>query len=126
MPFFVAPERTVATGIGRPLPARQVFVIVNNQLSADFMVTPPMTLGVLGRSLSAAVKASTRLAIGTHEAFARRTEIDLKVASIPDDFRVTGSGPFDGRYMKALFARGAELGTQGGAFGPQPSRFAAN
>jgi hypothetical protein len=125
-PFFVAPESMIATGTGPLLPTRQVYVIVNNQLAADFMVTPSMTLGVLGRSLSAAVKAGTRLAIGTHEAFARRAELDLRIASIPDDFRAIASGPFDGRYMKALFVRGAELGADGSAFGQQPSRVASN
>jgi len=126
MPFFVAPESMIASGRAQVLPTRRVYVIVNNQLAADFMVTPPMTLGVLGRSLSAAVKAATRLSIGAHEAFARRAEIDLKVASIPADFQVTASGPFDGRYMKALFARGAEIGAADGAFGPQPSRVASH
>jgi hypothetical protein len=115
----------IATGTGRLLPTRLVYVIVNSQLAADFMVTPPMTLGVLGRSLTAAVKAGTRLAIGTHEAFARRAEIDLRVVSIPDDFRVSASGPFDGRYMRALFARGAEVGAHGEAVGVQPSRLAS-
>ena len=125
-PFFIAPERVIASGAGGALPARQVYVVVNAQLAADFMVTPSMTIGVLGRSLSAAVKASTRMAIGVHEAFARRAEIDLMIASIPDDFRTVASGPFDGRYMKALFARGVELGSRGAAFGPQSNRVALN
>ncbi|HEY8565161.1 MAG TPA: patatin-like phospholipase family protein [Beijerinckiaceae bacterium] len=122
-PFFVAPESVIATGTR--LPARQVYVIVNNQLAPDFAVTPSMTLGVLGRSLTAAVKAGTRLAIRAHEDFARRAEIDLRIATMPDAFQATASGPFDGRYMKALFAYAADLGARGDAFGPQPRHVAS-
>jgi hypothetical protein len=71
------------------------------------------------------VKAGTRLAIGMHEAFARRVEVELRVASIPDGFREAASGPSDGRYMKALFAYSAELGRTGHAFATAPNRFAS-
>lgn len=120
-PFFLAPEPILAGEKVYALPARQVYVVVNNQLSADFEVTPRMLLSILGRSLSAAVKSGTRAAIAAHRAFAQRAGFDLKFATIGSSFSETASGPFDNRYMAKLFAHGALLGRSGAGFGGQGS-----
>lgn len=115
-PFYVAPEAMIASGSGQILPARTVYVVVNGQLTPDFSVTPRMTLAILGRAMSAAVKAGTRAALLAHAGFAARTGIDLKATSVGATFSETASGPFDGRYMKALFAHGVALGLADTAF----------
>lgn len=120
--FFVAPEPMVATGSA--LPARQVYAVVNNSTAPDFAVTPRMTLTVLGRAMAAAVKAATRMAIAVHESYAARTGLDLRIASIPENFKAVERGPFDHLYMKALFAFAAGEMRDGAAFdrsrvGPQ-------
>lgn len=120
-PFYVAPESMIARGSGRVLPARTVYVIVNTQLAADFQATPRMTLAVLGRALSAAVKAGTRAALLAHAAFAGRTGIDLRTTSIGERFTETASGPFDGRYMRKLFAHGEDLARGEAAFDAAPA-----
>ena len=64
-PFFLAPEPALL-GRGRldrtSAPAH-AYVIVNNQLAPEFQVTDRTLITVLGRSLSAAVKAGTRAAV---------------------------------------------------------------
>lgn len=122
-PFYVAPESMITAASGQVLPARTVYVIVNTQLASDFMVTPRLTLAVLGRSMSAAVKAGTRAALLLHAAFAARTGLDLKTTSIGESFSETAAGPFDGRYMRALFAHGEGLAQANTAFDPpRPAR----
>ncbi len=47
--------------------------------------------------------------------------MDIRVTSIGEGFSETASGPFDGRYMRKLFAHGEELARAGVAFDPKPA-----
>lgn len=123
-PFYVAPEVSVAGLAPEPVPARRVYVVINNQLAPDFSVTPKTTLSVLGRSLSAAVKAATRAAVPAHQAFARRAGIDMRFARIGPDFTDTTPAPFDRRYMGRLFAYGHGVGRTGRGFDDPAHGFA--
>lgn len=121
-PFYLAPEPALV-GQGRELvrlPARTVYLVINNRLSPNFQMASRTTLSVLGRSMSAAIKAQTRSALALARAFADRGGIDLKVAQIDERFTATSTVPFDGRYMQALFAHGARLGRAGTAFEHEP------
>jgi predicted patatin/cPLA2 family phospholipase len=120
-PFFLAPEaavlgraRTERTG------AQKVYVLVNNSLRPEFEVTDRMLVAVLGRSLSAAVKAGTRAAIAAHGAYGRRHGVDLQFAAIDARFTAVAKGPFDQAYMKALFGHAERLARDGAAFGADP------
>jgi hypothetical protein len=116
-PFFLAPEAAV---LGRARPertgAQKVYVLVNNSLTPEFQVTDRMLVAVLGRSLSAAVKAGTRAAVAAHAAYGRRQGVDLQFAAIDARFTAVAKGPFDQAYMKALFAHGERLARDGAAF----------
>ena len=118
-PFFLAPEPALL-GRGRldrtSAPA-QAYVIVNNQLAPEFQVTDRKLITVLGRSLSAAVKAGTRAAVMAHAAYGRRNGIALQFAMIDERFTVTSNAPFEQAYMKSLFVHGEKLGREGAAFG---------
>jgi hypothetical protein len=121
-PFFLAPEAAV---LGRARTERagapgKVYVLVNNTLTPEFQVTDRMLIAVLGRSLSAAVKAGTRAAVAAHAAYGRRQGIDLAFAAIDARFSGVAKGPFDQTYMKALFAHGERLAREGAAFGADP------
>jgi hypothetical protein len=72
---------------------------------------------VLGRSLSAAVKAGTRAAVMAHAAYGRRNGIALQFATIDERFTATSKAPFEQAYMKSLFVHGEKLGREGAAFG---------
>lgn len=115
-PYFLAPETMLLAKAPAPLPTHRVYLVVNNSLTPDFQMASRTTLSVLGRSMSAAIKAQTRAALALAEAFAQRTGLDLEVAQIDDRFRQTSAAPFDQGYMKALFAHGAALGRAGTAF----------
>jgi hypothetical protein len=120
-PFFLAPEAAV---LGRARPERgapqKVYVLVNNSLRPEFEITDRMLVAVLGRSLSAAVKAGTRAAVAAHGAYGRRHDIDVQFAAIDARFTALARGPFDKAYMKALFAHGERLARAGAAFGADP------
>jgi hypothetical protein len=75
---------------------------------------------VLGRSLSAAVKAGTRAAVMAHASYGQRNGIAMHFAAIDGRFGATSRAPFEQPYMRALFAHGERLGRDGAAFGANP------
>ncbi|WP_082494711.1 patatin-like phospholipase family protein [Methylobacterium sp. Leaf108] len=114
-PFYLAPEAALLGDTLR-LPTQMVYLVINNRLSPDFQMASRSTLSVLGRAMSAAIKAQTRMALAVARTFAVREGIALKVAQIDGRFTKTSAVPFDGAYMRALFAHGAALGRAGTAF----------
>ena len=120
-PFFLAPKSALVAAVtgagGVRIPARTVYLVINNKLAPYFQMATHTTLSVLGRAMSAAIKAQTRDAVTLAGAFASRESIDLKVAEIDDRFTVASPAPFDQRYMQALFDHAETLGRTGMAFG---------
>jgi predicted patatin/cPLA2 family phospholipase len=102
-PFFIGPESWLTGASQARLPARQIYVIVNEKLKPDFEVTPSTTLGTLGRAFSAAVKTGTRVEIVDAAAASKRDAIDFELAYIPDSFNHPSHGLFDPDYVKALY-----------------------
>ncbi|AWN43541.1 patatin-like phospholipase family protein [Methylobacterium durans] len=115
-PFYLAPGAAITGAAPVRIPARSVYLVVNNKLTPDFQVASRTTLSVLGRSLSAAIKAQTRAALALTRGFAAANGLDLQVAEIDGRFTQTASAPFDQGYMKALYAHGERLGRAGTAF----------
>ena len=123
-PFFLAPKPALVAALtgsgGVRIPAKTVYLVINNKLAPYFQMATHTTLSVLGRAMSSAIKAQTRDALALADAFARRESLDLKVTEIDDRFTETSPAPFDQRYMKALFAHAEKLGRAGTAFaGPE-------
>lgn len=102
-PFFIGPESWLTGASRAQLPARQIYVIVNEKLMPDFEVTPSTTLGALGRAFSTAVRTGTRVEIADAAAASKRNAIDFKLAFIPDSFNHPSHGLFDPDYVKALY-----------------------
>ncbi|KQP03486.1 patatin [Methylobacterium sp. Leaf99] len=115
-PYYLAPEATLLAAHPTPLPTHRVYLVVNNSLAPQFQMASRTTLSVLGRSMSAAIKAQTRAALALGRSFAERTGLDLRVAEIDGRFTRTTTAPFDQGYMKALFFHGEALGRAGTAF----------
>jgi hypothetical protein len=118
-PFFLAPEPALL-GRGQFVRTRapaQAYVIVNNQLAPEFQITDRTLITVLGRSLSAAVKAGTRAAVMAHGTYGRRNGIALQFATIDGRLTEASKAPFEQAYMRALFAHGERLGRDGVVFG---------
>lgn len=117
-PFYLAPPAAIAgeEGAGLHLPTRTIYLIVNNRLDSEFGLAPRTILGVLGRTMSGAIKAQTQAALTLTRGFATRMGLDLQSAIIDQRFAKRSSGPFDQDYMKALFEHGAGLARSGNAF----------
>ncbi|MCF4124909.1 patatin-like phospholipase family protein [Methylobacterium sp. SyP6R] len=125
-PFFVAPGRALLDQVegGAPaedrVPAPAIYVVVNTSLAPDFQVAQRSMLSILGRSLSAMIKAQTAGAIAVTKAFAARTGTPIHIATIDQRFSQTSQAPFEQGYMRALFAHGERLGKTGTAFDWSP------
>ncbi|GEP11464.1 hypothetical protein MGN01_33090 [Methylobacterium gnaphalii] len=117
-PYYLAPAATLtgAPDGGSPLPASTVYLVINNKLTPEFGLVPRTVLGVLSGTVSAAIKAQTQSALAITRAYAARTHLDLRVAEIDARFDKTSPGPFDPKYMKALFEHGEALAKAGKAF----------
>lgn len=121
-PFFLAPAAAVAGETRLILPTSRVYLVVNNRLEPDFQMAGRSVLSVLGRTMSAAIKAQTRAALALTRSYAQRTGLDLQVALIDPRFTQTSERPFDRPYMQALFAHGRALGRDGTAFADSAHR----
>ena len=97
------------------------YVIINGKLSPEFELTPANTLGVLGRTFSAAVKTGMRIQLSNIFTAARRDSIDVKFAAIPETFDHPSHGIFDPDYVKALFDLAFQRGQDGVAFSDKPA-----
>jgi hypothetical protein len=115
-PFFVVPESMLsATSKSRP-PISQLYVIVNSKLSSEFKMPDRSIVGVLGRSIDVALTSALRAEIALMSVGAQRFGIGLRVAHVDLAFNHPSRGPFDGKYMHALFEFGVEQGKKGTAF----------
>lgn len=115
-PFYLAPATALEGGTRLHLPTSRVYLVINNRLEPEFQMATRTTLSVLGRTMSAAIKAQTRAALALTKGYAERTGLDLRVALIDERFTKTSERPFDQSYMRALFAHGEALARDGAAF----------
>lgn len=109
-PFYVAPETVVAGADGTRVPADPLYLILNSNPMLDYEQTEPGVAGVLGRSISATLKAAVRLEVFRLATAAKTQGFAMHLARVPKDFDVPSRGLFDSRYMKALFERGVAQG----------------
>ena len=114
--FYLAPGPALTGEAEVRIPARTVYLVVNNKLTPDFQMATRTTLSVLGRAMSAAIKAQTKASLALTGSFAGRTGLDVQVAEIDGRFAQTTATPFDQKYMQALFAHGERLGRDSTAF----------
>jgi hypothetical protein len=115
-PFFVVPDAMLApNGTARP-PLSQLYVLVNSKLGPEFKLTDRNVPGVLGRSIAVALTAALRAEVMLTYIAAQRHGISLRVARVDQAFDHPSRGPFDGKYMQALYEFGAAAGKKGTAF----------
>ncbi len=115
-PFFVVPESMLsAGGTSRP-PFSELYVIVNSKLGPEFYMTDRSIAGVLGRSIAVALTQALRAELMLVHAATRRHGIGLHIAHVDAAFNHPARGPFDGKYMQALYEFGVAAGKKGTAF----------
>ena len=105
-----------ARSTSRP-PLGQLYVMVNSKLGPEFKMPDHNIPGVLGRSIGVALTAALRAELMLIYVGAQRQGIALRVAHIDPSFDFPSRGPFDGKYMQALYEVGVAAGKKGTAFG---------
>ena len=115
-PFFVLPESMLSAGNTARPPLTQLYVIVNSKLGAEFVITDRNIPGVLGRSIAVALTAALRAEVMLTYVGAKAHGIGLHVAYVDPTFNQPSRGPFDGKYMQALYEAGVAAGKKGSAF----------
>ena len=116
-PFFVMPETMLsARSTSRP-PLSQLYVMVNSKLGPEFKMPDRNIPGVLGRSIGVALTAALRAELMLIYAGAQRHAIAMRIAHVDPSFDFPSRGPFDGKYMQALYEIGVAAGKKGSAFG---------
>ncbi len=113
-PFFVVPESMLAA-TSRP-PLNQIYVIVNSKLGPEFKMSDRNIPGVLGRSIAVALTSALRSEVALLHVGAQRHGIGLRIAHVDPVFDHPSRGPFDGKYMEALYEFGVAAGKKGTAF----------
>ena len=116
-PFFVMPETMLsANSTSRP-PLTQLYVLVNSKLGPEFKMPERNIPGVLSRSIGVALTAALRAEVMLIYVGAQRHGIALRIAHVDPAFDHPSRGPFDGKYMQALYEVGVAAGKKGAAFG---------
>jgi len=115
-PFFVVPESMLSTGNTTRPPVSQLYVMINSKFSSEFRMPDRVMASVLGRSIDVALTAALRAEIMLIYVAAQKHGIGLRVAHVDESFNFPSRGPFDGKYMQALFDFGIEQGKKGTAF----------
>ena len=116
-PFFVMPESMLSASGGAGKPFSQLYVIVNSKLGPEFSMPDRNIPGVLGRSIAVALTAALRAEVMLISVGAQRHDFTLRIAHVDPAFNHPSRGPFDGKYMQALYEFGVAAGKAGTAFG---------
>jgi hypothetical protein len=117
-PFYAAPSSWLVDPESE-LPVTQMYVIVHSKLAPEFDVTGKEKIFILGRTISAAIKAGAQAQIALLSAATKRHDIGLNVTYIDNSFNVKAETSFDPKQMKALFDFGVEQAKNGTAFRTQ-------
>jgi Patatin-like phospholipase len=118
-PFFVAPPSWLIEAASAQLPADKLYVIIHSKLVPEFELTGAEKIFILGRTISAAVKAGAQAELALLSTAAKRDGIELNVAYVDGSFRQPAQTAFDQKQMTALFNLGLEQAKNGTAFRTQ-------
>jgi hypothetical protein len=121
--FFLAPAALLSATADYRLPATALYIIINTGLQPEFDVVQQTTPQILAQSVDMAVKNDTRLMIDRAYYAAKRSGIAFNIAAIPTDFNAPSRGPFDPKYMGALFQTGYEIGKSATPFSTEPPAY---
>jgi Patatin-like phospholipase len=115
-PFFVVPETMLAASSTTRPPLSELYVIINSKLGPEFSMPSRSIASVLGRAIAVALTQALRSQLMLVYAGTQRHGIALRVAHVDAAFNHPARGPFDSKYMQALYALGVAAGKSGTAF----------
>jgi hypothetical protein len=72
--------------------------------------------GVLGRSIGVALTSALQSEVSLLSVAGQRLGVSLQIAQIDPSFNYPSHGPFDGKYMQALYEFGLRASQKGSVF----------
>src|SRR5262249_53916484 len=117
-PFFVAPSSWLIDP-SDPLPVSDLYVIIHSKLAPEFDVPGGEKIFIIGRTISAAIKAGAQAELALLSTAVKRDGIGLNVAYVDSSFSQPAQTAFDPKQMQALFDLGFEQAKTGTAFRTQ-------
>jgi predicted acylesterase/phospholipase RssA len=102
---------------------RRLFVIVNNRLQRPYAPAPPWLRPITGAAISSLIAGAGTGDVVQLYTIAEREEMPICIVSIPPDFDLVSTEPFDRDYMRALYVFGYETGRDGVPWSRQPPGF---
>ncbi|MCA1408897.1 patatin-like phospholipase family protein [Ensifer sp. IC3342] len=102
-------------------PKFNMYILVNNALMPEFAMTTNNTFVVMARASSFLIKAQTRSALLATYAYAKKTGIRFRMASIDVQVAYDMTDPFNTNYMRAVYNLGYAKMASGGLWKDRPS-----
>jgi hypothetical protein len=118
-PFYAAPSSWLIEPNSDQLPVSQFYVIIHSKLVPEFDMTGTEKIFIIGKTISAAVKAGAQAELALLSSAAKRDGIELNVAYVDASFHQPAQTNFDQKQMTALFDLGVEQAKNGTAFHTQ-------
>ena len=100
-----------------------IYVIRNGKLSPEYKPLKPVTFQIAGKAISTMIKYQNNADVRRLQELARRNHFGLRIVSIPAEFDVESSEPFDKEYMNSLFDFGYTMGLSGELWTDDPKIF---
>lgn len=110
LPAALNPRMISGASDGR---RRNLYMLMNNKLSPSFDTIEDRTFKIAGRSLSTIIKYHGIQSIDIMYTLAQRFRASFNLTYIEPDFREKLPGPFDKKYMNALFDYGFQRAIAG-------------
>lgn len=101
--------RRIDAMVGRRV-QRHLWVIRNGKIGPEYAYVEESAMAIAARSLTTLTKSQGIGDLIRMYIKAKAEGIDFNLVSVPEDFSHPHPAPFDGAYMKALYARGNAVG----------------
>ncbi len=101
----------------------RLYVIRNGRTTPEYSSVKASLPDIVKKSVSLLIKTQGIGDLYRLYAIAKRDGIDYNYIDIPPDFAVSAKSPFDNTFMRALYAKGYEMGRNGVAWKKAPPGF---
>lgn len=101
----------------------RLFLIRNSSFDPDWETANQKILNIAGKSIGLLIKTQGIGDVNRIYAASKKNGIDFYLASIPGDFDIESSEPFDPIYMQKLFDLGYRLAKEGYPWAKKPPAF---
>ena len=101
----------------------RLYVIRNGRTTPEYSSVKATLPSIAEKAVSSLIKTQGIGDLYRLYAIAERDKIDYNYIDIPPDFTVEAKSPFDKKFMRALYAKGYELGRNGVPWKKAPPGF---